>query len=106
MDLLKSKLPFVNEFKTSLENAQNKVFANNEFLKIKMPSFSFYGGQTEEVQYINVHEAYEPYRVKIRNMLSLVVYGCGFVFLLKTVLNYNATASGVETVSNIKSKGD
>lgn len=99
-DLVSSKLPFVSEFKTSLEEAQNDVFASNDFLNITMPSFSFMGGETREQQIFNVRDAYEPYRVKIRSLLALVVYGCGFVYILKTVLNYNATASGI-TQSNI-----
>lgn len=108
-DTIKSKLPFVSTFQTSLENAQNQVFSNNDFLNIKMPSFSFYGGQTSEQQVVNVRDAYEPYRIKIRSLLSLIVYGCGFVYCVKTVLNYNATASGIETAqlhNNSKSKGD
>lgn len=109
MNLLKSKIPFVNEFSSSLEKAQNQVFASNDFLNIKMPSFSFYGGQTEEIQFINVRDSYEPYRLKIRSLLALIVYGCGFVYLLKTVLNYNATASGIDHAiiqSHLKGKGD
>lgn len=108
-DTIKSKLPFVSTFQTSLENAQNQVFSNNDFLNIKMPSFSFYGGQTSEQQVVNVRDAYEPYRIKIRSLLALIVYGCGFVYCVKTVLNYNATAAGIETAqlhNNSKGKGD
>ena len=108
-DIIKSKLPFVSTFQNSLENAQNQVFSNNDFLNIKMPSFSFYGGQTSEQQVVNVRDAYEPYRIKIRSLLSLIVYGCGFVYCVKTVLNYNATAAGLETAqlhNNSKGKGD
>lgn len=106
--VIKSKLPFVSTFQSSLENAQNQVFANNDFLNIKMPSFSFYGGQTSEQQVVNVRDAYEPYRLKIRSLLGLIVYGCGFVYCVKTVLNYNATASGLEQAQahNSKGKGD
>lgn len=108
-ELIKSKLPFVKEFQSSLDSAKNQVFASNDFLNIKMPSFKFFGGQTEEQQVFNVRDAYEPYRIKIRSLLALIVYGCGFVYLIKTVLNYNATATGIESAevqSHLKSKGE
>lgn len=101
-DLIGSKIPFYSDFRNSLESAQNTSFANSDFLNIEMPSFSFYGGQTEKTQYINVRDAYEPYREFIRDGLAFIVYGCAFVYLLKTVLNYKATAEGISQANNMK----
>lgn len=106
-DLIKTKLPFISFWQESLEDAKSEVIASNDMLTITMPSFSFFGGETEEKQVINVKEAYEPYRIKIRSLLALVVYGCGIVYLIKTVLNYKSTATGLdhaEIQSHLKDK--
>lgn len=91
-NLIETKIPFVADFKNRLETGSNNT-ANSDFLNITMPSFSYYGGQTEAVTVINVKQIYEPYRENIRGLLALIVYGSGFVFILKHVLNYNSNSN-------------
>lgn len=68
-----------------------------------MPSFSFFGGQTEETQYFSVRDAYEPFRLRIRGLLSLVVYGTAFVYIVKVVTDYGATQYANAGLESLKS---
>ena len=95
-DVITSHLPFVSTFKTSLENAQNSVVSNSDMLVITMPSFSFYGGQTQEQRVISVRDVYEPYRVQIRTGLTYIVYGLGIVYIIKYILGWGQTQASTE----------
>ena len=90
-DTIQSHLPFVSFIRTTFEDAQNTVVSPFDFLNITMPSFSFYGGNTEQTNYVNVRDAYEPYRIQIRSWLVLIVYGVAFVYIVKYVSDYGAT---------------
>ena len=90
-DTIQSHLPFVSFIRTTFEDAQNTVVSPFDFLNITMPSFSFFGGNTEETNYVNVRDAYEPYRIQIRSWLVLIVYGVAFVYIVKHVSDYGAT---------------
>lgn len=67
-----------------------------------MPSFNFYGGATEETKYINVLQAYEPYRVQVRGLLLIVVYVCAFVYIIKLITDYKANSDGSNGADNLK----
>ena len=88
---IQSHLPFVSFISSTFEEAQNTVVSPFDFLNITMPSFSFYGGNTEQTNYVNVRDAYEPYRIQIRFWLVLIVYGVAFVYIVKHVSDYGAT---------------
>lgn len=90
-DTIQSHLPFVSFIRTTFEDAQNTVVSPFDFLNITMPSFSFFGGNTEQTNYVNVRDAYEPYRIQIRSWLVLIVYGVAFVYIVKHVSDYGAT---------------
>lgn len=98
---INSKIPFVNYFKEELENSSINTYSvsdKSDFLKISMPAWSFDLGsikfETEEKQYINIREVYEPYRVGVRSLLALIVYSLGIVYLVKYFLNYGNTSVG------------
>ena len=95
-DTIKSKIPFVGYFSGELEKASNYM-DNTDFLKVEMPAWSFDLGavkfETQSKQYFNVREAYEPYRIGVRSLLALIVYGLGAVYLVRYFLNYGPTIS-------------
>ena len=95
-DIITAHLPFVSTFKTSLEIAQNSVVSNSDMLVITMPSFSFYGGQTQQQRVVNVRNVYEPYRVQIRTGLTYIVYGLGLVYIIKYILGWGQTQASTE----------
>lgn len=102
-DTIQSHLPFVSFIRSTFEEAQNTVISPFDFLNITMPSFSFFGGNTEETNYVNVRDAYEPYRIQIRSWLVLIVYGVAFVYIVKHVSDYGATQyanSGLEALQS------
>ena len=90
-NLVISHLPFVTSFNQALINAQSNVVSNTDMLVINMPSFSFYGGQTEQTTYINVRQAYEPYRSQIRTGLTYIVYSLGIVYIIKYIVGWGQT---------------
>ncbi len=92
-DQIKNKLPFISWFNEEINNVEVDGLGSKDFLKIKMPSFSFFGGQTEEKVYIDVFEAYEPYRENIRSKLSILVYLCGVFVLIKYILGDMSSGS-------------
>lgn len=85
-DKIFEKFPFISWFADTINNTKLEGLGSKDFLKIEMPSFSFFGGQTEEKTYIDVFEAYEPYRENIRDKLSILVYLCGAFVLLRHFL--------------------
>lgn len=91
---VRDKLPFIGWFKDTINNATIDGLGDRDFLVITVPSFSFFGGQTEEKQYFDVLNAYEPYRDNVRSKLSLLVYFGASLFLIKKVLfnNTNSTS--------------
>lgn len=95
-------IPFWSFVKSTITDAQNTDIIPNDFLVIKMPSFSFYGGQTEETKYFDVLEAYEPYRIQVRGLLLLIVYVCAFVYIIKLITDYSANVGGSNGLDNIK----
>ena len=107
--LIQEKFSFIDDFNDFLNRGTidtNMAFSedNPDILSIEIPSFSYYGGTTEDVTIFNVRDAYEPYRVKIRSLLALIVYGCAFVFLIKNILNYYSTAEGMSQIRDIGGK--
>lgn len=106
MITIEGHIPFVSFIKSTFSNMQNTVINPHDFLLIEMPSFSFFGGQTEKVQYVNVRDAYEPYRIEIRSWLTLVVYGLAFVYIVKHILNYGSTHSDNASIKEVGKKGD
>lgn len=102
-DTIQSHLPFVSFIRSTFEEAQNTVISPFDFLNITMPSFLFFGGNTEQTNYVNVRDAYEPYRIQIRSWLVLIVYGVAFVYIVKHVSDYGATQyanSGLEALQS------
>lgn len=89
-------MPFVTTFSEAFEDAKNLSVSNSDILVIEMPSFSFYGGQTEKQVFINVRDSYEPYRSYIRTGLEYIVYVLGIVYLIKYVLNWGQTQANIE----------
>lgn len=96
-------IPLWSFIKNTITDVQNEVFQPEDFLIIKMPSFNFFGVQTGEIECINVLQAYEPYRVQIRSLLALVVYACGFVYIVKEVTNYGVTQHANMVIANVNS---
>ena len=90
---IKAKLPFISWFNNEINSVQTEGLGSKDFLKIKMPSFSFFGGETEEKTYIDVFKAYEPYRENIRDKLSILVYLCGTFVLIKYILGNLSSGS-------------
>lgn len=102
---IEGHIPFYSFIKSTFTNIQNTAISPHDFLLIEMPSFSFFGGQTEEVKYFNVRDAYEPHRLRIRSWLTLVVYGLAFVYIVKSILNYGHTQSNSDTLNDIGKRG-
>lgn len=96
-------IPFWSFVQSTITNAQNTDIVPNDFLIIEMPSFSFFGGKTEKTKYINVLQAYEPYRIQVRGLLLLVVYVCAFVYIIKLITDYKANVDGSNGANNLKS---
>lgn len=94
-------IPFVSLFSEELEKAQETVEQTNPLI-VRIPSFSYSGsgciGVTTDTKEINLSEFYEPYRVYIRGFLFLIVVGLAFVYIIKYVLNYGKTQSGVKVI--------
>lgn len=90
----KTHLPFVSFFSDSLEEAKQFVY-NEDFLNIKFEGWNFDLGvihySTNDIEFRNVAEAYEPYRMSIRALLTFVVYCLGLVYIIKYFLAYGET---------------
>ncbi len=103
-DLVISHLPFVTSFRQAFINASNLSVSNSDMLVIHMPSFSFYGGQTSSGNYINVRDAYEPYRNQIRTGLTYIVYSLGIVYLIKYIVGWGQTQTKTELNHDLKGR--
>ncbi len=88
---IKNKIPFVSWFNENINDNNISGICTNDILKISIPKFKFFGGETQEKEYIDVLQAYEPYRENVRSKLSLLVYFCGAIYLIKRVLNIKNT---------------
>ena len=122
-DALSDKFPAVSlliqqfeELQESQENVRKTKSFNNSSsvisrspLNLEISNFSYDGGvihyEAEGTDLTFILEAYEPYRIPIRNALMLLGYGMGIVYLVKHFLNYGAT-SAVSSGIDIASKGD
>ncbi len=99
------------------ENVRNvRVFANGMggrgdsfLLEVGTDNFAYDGGvifyNTSGISLDKVALAYEPYRLKVRDGLMLIVYGIGVVYLVKNVLNYGVTQGSDLGISVAKHKG-
>lgn len=100
---IESKFPFIYWFQDELEKAEEYVYSN-DFLTIKFPSWNMDLGiikyQTPEIDFTNVRDAYEPYRLTIRNSLFVIAVGLAIVYLIKYFLNYSVTGSMGHIFSN------
>ena len=94
-------------FSDELNKAKESV-DSEDFLSITIPSYSFNLGaihfETQERNFVNVRDAYEPYRSYVRGFLVLIVYGMAIVYLVKYFANYGA----IQTVHSqtVESKPD
>lgn len=94
-------IPFWSFIQNTITDVQNEVFQPEDFLIIKMPSFKFFGVETGEIECLNVMQAYEPYRIQIRGLLALVVYACGFVYIVKVITSYGVTQHANAIIANV-----
>lgn len=105
----KNHLPFVGFFSDSLEEAKQIVY-NEDFLNIKFKGWSFDLGiihySTDDIEFTGVLDAYEPYRMSIRTLLTLVVYILGLVYLIKYFLKYGETEGNNGVISGQTSSFD
>lgn len=101
---IENHVPFWSFIRTTITDAQNTNIVPNDFLIIKVPrvqAFGLFQGIETETQYINVLQAYEPYRVQIRGLLYLIVIASAFVYIIKYVTDYKANVSGSFMSQNI-----
>ena len=94
---IENHVPLWSFIKSTITDAQNTSIINNDALVVKIPAmvgFGLFSGSSSEVQYINVLEAYEPFRVQIRGLLFLIVIASAFVYIVKHVTDYHANTSG------------
>lgn len=100
-DKFESKFPFVFWFQDELEKAEEYVFSN-DFLNITFPSWEMNLGiikySTPEINFTAIRDAYEPYRLTIRNSLFYIAVGLAIVYLVKYLLNFGVTSSDVHTL--------
>ena len=101
--MITEHIPFWSFIQSTITDAQNTDIIPSDFLIIEMPSFSYFGGQTEKNKYINVLQAYEPYRIQVRGLLLLIVYVCAFVYIIKLITDYKANVDGSNGADNLKS---
>lgn len=102
-DTFTNHLPFVSLFSDELENAKQIVY-NEDFLNIKFDSWSFDLGvvqfSTPEINFTSVLDAYEPYRMTIRTLLTFVVVCLTLVYIIKYFLNYGETGGNTNVIDN------
>lgn len=96
-----SKFPFIFWFQDELEKAEEYVFSN-DFLNIKFSSWNLDLGiikyNTPEINFTAIRDAYEPYRLTIRNSLFYIAVGLAIVYVIKYILNFGVTSSDVHTL--------
>lgn len=108
-----NKIPFaqtlVDLFNTVIDAHKNVEDAEYNPLNIKFGAFHFDFGaihaETQETDLTNVLLKYEPYRVQARNLLKLIVYAIGIVYLVKHFLNYGIT-QGAQLGTSIAKRSD
>ena len=104
----KNHIPFVTFFSDEVEKVKQEVF-NEDFLDIKISGWEFNLGsihfKTNDYEFTNVLNAYEPYRMTVRTLLTLVVYAMALVYIVKYVLRYGTTQGLNSVESSINSKG-
>ena len=104
----KNHIPFVTFFSDEVEKVKQEVF-NEDFLDIKISGWEFNLGsihfKTNDYEFTNVLNAYEPYRMSVRTLLMLVVYAMALVYIVKYVLKYGSTQGMNSVDSSINSKG-
>ena len=102
-DTFSNHLPFVGLFSDELENAKQIVY-NEDFLNIKFDSWSFDLGvvqfSTPEINFTGVLNAYEPYRMTIRTLLTFVVVCLTLVYIIKYFLKYGETGGNTNVIDN------
>lgn len=116
-NIFKNKIPFASMLIDTFQNVidrQNNVKIAKTFvyskednpLNLEINAFNYNGGiisyNTRTTDLTFILEKYEPYRVKVRNGLMLVVYGIGIVYLVKYVLNYGITQGGNVLINELK----
>lgn len=101
-------MPFVTFFSDEVEKVKQEVF-NEDFLNIKISGWNFNLGvihfKTQDYEFTNVLKAYEPYRMSVRTLLTLVVYAMAFVYIIKYFLKYGSTQGLNSLNSSINNKG-
>ena len=107
-DALSIHIPFVGLFSEELKKAQDTVSAY-DFLIIEMPEINFDFGvvkvNSPSKKYLNISQAYEPYRAYVRGFLFLIVVGMAFVYIFKYVLNFGQTQAAQQLISSEKRSG-
>lgn len=102
-DTFTNHLPFVGLFSDELETAKQIVY-NEDFLNIKFDSWSFDLGvvqfSTPEINFTAVLNAYEPYRMTIRTLLTFVVVCLTLVYIIKYFLKYGETGGNTNVIDS------
>lgn len=92
-------------FSDELNNAKESI-DSEDFLSITIPSYSFDFGavhfETQEKNFINVRDAYEPYRSYVRGFMALIVYGMAAIYLVKLFITYGTTQAAHSYVAEAK----
>lgn len=116
-NIFKNKIPFVSTLIDTFQNVvdrqnnvkKEKVFVYNKEenpLNLEINAFNYNGGvieyNTNSTDLTYILEKYEPYRIKLRNGLMLIVYGIGIVYLVKYFLNYGITQGGNIVINELK----
>lgn len=93
-ETIRSKIPFVSYFQDEIQKAFSYQ-ENTDFLHLRFEGWDMNLGivkiHTPDVDFTQVRDAYEPYRIYVRGFLLLIVYGMAGVYIVKFILNYGAT---------------
>ena len=102
-DLAISHLPFIASFQDALTK-QDLSVSTSDMLVIQMPEFNFFGVTIPAKQFVNVQEAYEPYRQNVRTGLTYIVYALGIVYIIKYIVGWGQTQANNEVVKSSSKK--